>query len=88
MAKRNPRHQKPLLALVKAHGDRDEVAFMKAAYELIDELDKEGEETDELTHILGKHLANTTKGHSLAQERACSACGDMDGCHLWRVTQR
>lgn len=78
--------EKLLVVLVRAHGERDETTFMKTAYRLIDELEKKGEDTSELTHILGKHLAKVTKGHSMKQERACSACGDIDGCHLWRLT--
>lgn len=88
MAKKNKPYHKSLLALVKAHGEHNEVAFYKAAYELIDALEKEGEDTDELTHLMGKSLAKITKGHSMQQERACSACGDIDGCHLWRLTER
>lgn len=88
MAKAVKPHHKPLLALVKAHGERDEVAFYKAAYELIDVLEKENEDTDALVRLMGRSLATLTKGHSLAQEQSCSACGDIDGCHLWRLTER
>jgi len=86
--KKNKPYHKPMLALIKAHGDHNEVAFMKAAYALVDALEAEGSDTDELTHILGAHLAKTSKSHSMGQERACGVCGDIDGCHLWRLTER
>lgn len=88
MSKKAASSEKLIVVLIRAHGERDEVTFVKTAYRLIDELEKKGEDTDELTHILGRHVANITKGHSLQQERPCSACGDLDGCHLWRITQR
>lgn len=80
--------EKLLVVLVRAHGERDEATFMRTAYKLVDELEKKGEDTAELTHVLGKHLANITKGHSLQQGQACSACGDLDGCHLWRLMEK
>lgn len=88
MTKKGKPWHKAMIALVRAHGDRNEVAFHQAAGDLIDALEKEGEDTDELTHLLGKNLAKMVKGHSLAQERPCNMCGDIDGCHLWRIKER
>lgn len=88
MAKKAKPYHQPLLDLVLAHSNRNEVDFCNAAFKLIDALDAEGEDTAELVRVLGRTMAKITKGHSLGQERACSACGDIDGCHLWRLTER
>ncbi len=88
MGKKDRAYHQPLLDLVLAHGNRNEVDFCAAAFRLIDALDAEGEDTAELVRVMGRMLAKTTKGHSLERERACRACGDIDGCHLWRIVER
>lgn len=76
--------------MIEAHVNQDQNAFFEAGYALIDALEKEGDadEASAFTRVLAKALVGVTKGHSLGQERPCSACGDIDGCHLWRLVGR
>jgi hypothetical protein len=43
-----------------------------------------GHPSKRLVILLGPGIQIKVPGHSMGQETPCRACGDLDGCHLWR----